>query len=118
MITGSTIPGTKLQNIMPYSLKIWEEDNSDVHFHAFLCKPKTKLEEQNIFTCTHEGCVKTFCRAEELDQHLLVGDCHLKLEIERSNDLVIQKYPKILQEEKQEHYTLSCFSKERTGEIS
>lgn len=116
MIIGSTIPGTKLQNIMPYSLKIWEEDNSDVHFHAFLCKPKTKLEEQNIFTCTHEGCVKTFCRAEELDQHLLVGDCHLKLEKERSNDLVIQKYAKILQEENQEHYTLSCISKERTGD--
>lgn len=116
MIIGSTIPGTKLQNIMPYSLKIWEEDNSDVHFHAFLCKPKTKLEEQNIFTCTHEGCVKTFCRAEELDQHLLVGDCHLKLEKERSNDLVIQKYAKILQEENQEHYTLSCISKEWTGD--
>lgn len=59
--------------------------------------PKTKLEEQNIFTCTHEGCVKTFCRAEELNQHLLVGDCHLKLEKERSDDLV-------------------CISKERTGD--
>lgn len=82
----------------------------------FFCKPKTKLEEQNIFTCTHEGCVKTFCRAEELDQHLLVGDCHLKLEKERSNDFVIQKYAEILQRENPEHYTLSCISKERTGD--
>ncbi|XP_062618873.1 uncharacterized protein LOC134280478 [Saccostrea cucullata] len=111
---GMTIPGKNLSNIQPTSLKILEGDSAEVHFHSIL-KPLSK-EEQHVFTCSHESCVSTFSTSEELDHHLIVGSCDLKLEKERSNDLVVQKYAKILQKENREQYTLSCISKESTDD--
>ena len=48
-------------------------------------------EPSSLLTCPNDGCVKTFSSCQDLDDHSIIEDCSMKLEVS-NRDVVKKKY--------------------------
>ena len=73
----------------------WDENAA---FHQLTGKKKREEPERNtLFTCENPGCVESFETSHELEDHLILGECNLKLEKEKSKDKIKYIYADKLQ---------------------
>ena len=110
ILLGKVIEGISLDNIQAASLKVIEAEKSTIQFHSIggkkSCQPEE--EEEELFTCENDGCIDSFPTAKDLDDHRIIGQCHLKAE--RSIDAAISKYSSKLQTRDLDQYTIGCRS--------
>lgn len=58
------------------------------NFHSLLNK---KESQEDVFTCTNEGCSQTFATSQHLSNHLMFGKCNYQFHCQSSNGCDITK---------------------------